>query len=59
MKLALLAILPPVFIWLAVTALIWAVEPGYLRTRPGRFMPFFFAAFVAFGELLVWLARTQ
>jgi hypothetical protein len=56
MKLALLVILPPVFIWLVVAALIWAVEPEYLRTRAGRFTPFFF---VAFGELLVWLARTQ
>jgi hypothetical protein len=30
----LLVILPPVFIWLTVAALIWAVEPEYLRTRP-------------------------
>jgi hypothetical protein len=58
MRTAALVALPPVFIWLMVAGLIWAVEPEYLRSRAGRFMPFFFTAFVVFGELLFWLARS-
>jgi hypothetical protein len=54
MKLTLLAVLPPVFITLACYALLWMVDPKFLcEERAGKFLPLWFGAMVAFGELLV------
>jgi hypothetical protein len=59
MTIALLAILPPVFITICGYAIIWAVEPDYLHQRAGVVLPLLFGAAVAFGEVIVWLGRVS
>lgn len=57
MKLAMLAILPPLFVTLFGYTIIWAVEPEYLRQRAGIVLPLLFGMAMACGELTVWLGR--
>ena len=59
MTIAMLMMLPPVFITMFGYTLIWAVEPDYSRQRAGVVLPLLFGVSVAFGELIVWLGHVS
>ena len=59
MKIAMLMMLPPVFITMFGYTVIWAVEPDYLRQRAGVVLPLLFGVAVASGDLIVWLGHVS